>query len=120
MPACGSRRGQQHGPWPTVTATGLFINTGTLEKTGGTGTSYINWNFDNEGGTVTTPSGAFSMGNWTGNGLMVGNATYSSGTISGTLAPDAVVNFSGATINGSLIVSSNAVLNWQGAIWKVR
>src|ERR1039458_10363394 len=40
----------------------LFINTGTLEKIGGTGTSTINWNFDNEGGTVTTLSGAFSMG----------------------------------------------------------
>ena len=90
-----------------------FINTGTLEKIGGTGTSTINWNFDNEGGTVTTLSGAFSMGNWTGNGLLVGNATYSSGTISGTLAPGAVINSSGATINGSLIVSSNAVLNWK-------
>ena len=53
------------------------------------------------------------MGNWTGNGLLVGNATYSSGTISGTLAPGAVINSSGATINGSLIVSSNAVLNWK-------
>ena len=94
--------------------TGLFINTGTLEKIGGTGTSTINWNFDNEGGTVSTPTGSFSMGNWTGNGLLVGNATYSGGTISGTLVPGAVMNISGATINGPLVVSSNAVLNWSG------
>ena len=94
--------------------TGLFINTGTLEKIGGTGTSTINWNFDNEGGTVSTPTGSFSMGNWTGNGLLVGNATFSSGTISGTLVPGAVINISGATITGPLIVSSNAVLNWSG------
>src|ERR1019366_4352912 len=31
-----------------------------------------------------------------------------------TLVPGAVINISGATINGSLIVSSNAVFNWSG------
>src|SRR5208283_2822261 len=96
-----------------INATGLFINTGTLEKTGGTSTSTINWNFDNEGGTINTPTGSFSMGNWTGNGLVHGNATFSGGTISGAVAPGAMMTFS-ATIYGSMVVSSNAVANWNG------
>jgi hypothetical protein len=94
--------------------TNLFINVGTLEKIGGsTGTSTIGWNFDNEAGTINTPSGSFSMANWIGSGLVHGNATFLSGTIAGTLASDAVMNFS-ATINDSLTVSSNAVANWFG------
>jgi Putative Ig domain len=95
------------------TSTNLFINAGTLEKTGGSGTSTVNWSFDNPGGTVNTPAGSFSMGNWTGSGLVHGNAILSGGTISGTLASNALMNFS-AMINGSLTVSSNAVANWNG------
>jgi hypothetical protein len=93
--------------------TNYFINTGTLEKTGGTGTSSINWAFSNNGGTVNTPSGAFSMGNWIGNGVLHGTATFVLGTITGTLASDCVVN-SSATVTGSMIVSSNALANWNG------
>ena len=95
-------------------ATGLFLNTGTLEKIGGAGTSAVNWNYENNGGIVTTLTGAFSMGNWTGNGLVHGNAAFSGGTINGTLSPGAVMNISGATIYGPLIISSNAALNWNG------
>src|SRR4029079_4930475 len=56
--------------------TNYFINTGTLQKTGGTGTSSVNWGFSNNGGTVNTLSGAFSMGNWIGNGVVHGSATF--------------------------------------------
>ena len=91
----------------------LFINAGTLEKIGGTGTSTISWSFDSEGGTNNTQSGSFSIGNWIGSGMVHGNATLLGGTISGTFAADAVMNFS-ATINGPLTISSNAVLNWHG------
>ena len=42
--------------------TNLFLNTGTLEKIGGTGTSTINWNFDNEGGTVLAVDGTVGFG----------------------------------------------------------
>jgi len=94
-------------------STNFFINTGTLEKIGGTGASTINWNFINNGGTVNTSIGSFSMGNWIASGLVHGNATFSGGTIAGTLASDAVMNFS-ATINAALTVSSNAVANWNG------
>ncbi len=94
-------------------STNTFINTGTLEKTGGTSTSTIGWSFINNGGTVNTSIGSFSMGNWIDSGLVYGNATFSGGTIAGTLAPDAMMNFS-ATINAALTVSSNAVANWNG------
>ena len=94
----------------------FFLNTGTLEKIGGTGTSTISWNFDNEGGTVITMIGAFSMANWTGNGFVADNATFSGGTFSGTLNPGVVANFSGVTINGPSTVSANAVMNFSGTI----
>ena len=91
----------------------LFVNVGTLEKTGGTGTSTINWSFDSEGGTLDTFTGSFNIGNWIGIGLVHGSATLLGGTISGTLASDAQFNFS-ATINGSFTILSNAVANWNG------
>ncbi|HEY5297312.1 MAG TPA: putative Ig domain-containing protein [Verrucomicrobiae bacterium] len=94
-------------------ATNTFINTGTLEKTSGTGASTIGWSFINNSGTVNTLTGSFSMGNWIDSGLVHGNATFSSGTIAGTLASDAMMNFS-ATINAALTISSNAVANWNG------
>src|SRR5665213_269139 len=93
--------------------TNTFINTGTLEKIGGTGTSTLNWSFINNSGTVNTLTGSFSMGNWINSGLVHGNAAFSSGTIAGTLAPGATMNFS-ATVNAALTVSSNAVANWNG------
>ena len=92
--------------------TNYFINTGTLEKTAAAGTSTIGWDFSNNGGTVNTPSGAFSMGNWIGNGVVHGIATFSGGTITGTLASDCVVN-SSATITGAMFISSNAVASWN-------
>jgi hypothetical protein len=93
--------------------TNLFINAGTLQIIGATGTSTINWNFSNNDGTINSASGSFTMGNWIGNGAIHGNATFLLGTITGTLASNCVVT-SSATITGSMIISSNAVANWTG------
>ena len=96
------------------TGTNYFINAGTLEKTGGTGTSVINWMFSNNGGTINTSGGAFSMGNWIGNGVVHGSAAFLGGTITGTLASDCVVTVSSATITGSMFISSNAIATCNG------
>jgi hypothetical protein len=93
--------------------TNLFINAGTLEKISGTGISSLNCSFDNAGGSIHSPSGSLSIGNWIGTGLVRGTATFSGGTVGGTLAANALMNFS-ANINGKLIVASNAVANWSG------
>lgn len=93
--------------------TNLFINAGTLEKIFGTGISTLGWSFDNAGGSVNSPSGSFSIGNWIGTGLVHGTATFSGGTIGGTLAADAQINFS-ANINGKMSIASNAIANWYG------
>ena len=94
--------------------TNYFINAGTLEKTGGTGTSTINWMFSNNGGTINTSGGAFSMGNWIGNGVVHGSAAFSGGTITGTLASDCVAAVSSATITGLMFISSNAIAICNG------
>ena len=39
----------------------LFINAGTLEKIGGTGTSTFNWNLINNGGTVLAVDGTSAL-----------------------------------------------------------
>jgi hypothetical protein len=98
-------------------ATNLFINVGTLEKIGGTGTSTIGWNFDNEGGTINTPSGSFSMGNWIGSGLVHGNATLSSGsTIGGIIASNALVTWLGGDLEGSLTVAQGGTLTISNTV----
>jgi hypothetical protein len=94
--------------------TNYFFNIGTLEKTGGVGTSTINWMFSNDGGTINTPGGAFSMGNWIGSGVVHGTATFSGGTITGTLASDCAVTASSTTVTGSMFISSNAIVTWNG------
>ena len=94
--------------------TNYFFNIGTLEKTGGAGTSTINWMFSNDGGTINTPGGTFSMGNWIGSGVVHGTATLSGGTMTGTMASDCVVTASSATITGSMVISSNAIATWSG------
>ena len=95
----------------TITrAPSLFINTGTLEKIGGTGNSTIGWNFDSEGGTLETPVGIFSFsGNWTGGGLVFGNATVL-GNIGGIIGSNAVINWSGGDLEGSLTVAQGGTL----------
>src|SRR5206468_1245422 len=77
------------GLWQSVTDGTLssqyginrFINAGTLQKNGGTGTSTISWIFSNDGGTLDTFSGSFSFGNWIGSGTIHGDANLSASTI---------------------------------------
>src|ERR1039458_4917063 len=96
--------------------TNYFFNIGTLKKTGGVGASTINWMFSNDGGTINTPGGSFSMGNWIGNGVLHGAVTLSGGTMTGTMASDCVVTASSATITGSMFISSNAIATWNGGV----
>jgi len=72
-----------------------FINTGTLQKIGGVNPTTIGWRF-NTTGTVETPAGILSLSQWTGASLLHGTATLDLGTM-----------------NASLTVASNAVLNWN-------
>ena len=104
-------------PYEFPYGTNLFLNTGTLEKIGGTGKAHISWNFDNEWRNHDHFEWSVrSELDWQ-RLLCMATQLISSGTISGTLAPGAVMSFS-ANINGSLIVSSNAVANWLAGIWK--
>jgi len=111
------------GLWDVVTASSLanqgspsntFINSGTLEQTGGSGIVNNAWTFYNNGGTLTTAGGSFNMGNWLGSGVVNATAVISGGTVSGTLAPGSLMTFSSTTINGPFTVSSNAQANWNG------
>ena len=52
----GIDRNTNFGP-----SAGLVVNSGLIEKTGGTGTSAIIVNFDNQGGTVAAQSGLLSL-----------------------------------------------------------
>ena len=81
--------------------TNLFVNTGTLENIGGTGTSTINWNFTSTG-TISTPSGTFTL-NWNrGTNTLHGNATLIATTLSAplTVASNAVLNLTGSGVIG--------------------
>ena len=88
----------------------LFINVGTLEKIGGTSTSTINWNFESEGGTLTTPVGFFTFSGWSGNSVVLGNATVS-GNIAGIVASNAIVNWIGGDLEGALAVAQGGTLS---------
>jgi CARDB/Divergent InlB B-repeat domain/Bacterial Ig-like domain len=76
--------------------TNIFINVGTIQKTGGTGTTTIGWTF-NTTGIINTPSGILAANNWTGSNLLQGTA-----------------NLSFNHLNANLVVASNSVLNWVG------
>src|SRR5207247_7330260 len=90
------------GLWQSVTdgtlsvayGVNTFINTGTLQKIGGTGTSTISWNFSSSG-VLNTPSGSFTL-NWNGPTILHGNLTVS------------------GTIGVPFTIASNAVMNWIG------
>ena len=101
-----ARPGHCAGIWDSVSdgnissqsGTNDFINVGTLEKTGGTGTTTIGWYFNDNGGTLTTPSGYFTFnGVWYGNILVRGNATIS-GVIGGVIASNAAITWLGGDL----------------------
>ena len=79
-----------------------FINTGIFRKSGGTGTTSVGWNFTSTG-TFDVQTGSLSSSTWVGNSILNGNYT---GTISWT------------DTNATVLVASNAVLNWNsGAVY---
>ena len=77
----------------------VFLNTGTLQKTAGTGASFIYWRLNTTGTVDTAPSGSWNVSSWT-------NASLLHGTM----------NLSGGTMNALITVAGNAVLNWTGGI----
>jgi len=97
--------------------TNTFVNAGTIQKLGGTGSSSINWNFSGNG-TLSTPTGKLYLDQWVGTNTVSANANLALGTVSGlvTLTPGIVGTISGGSIKGGLTVSSNSVVNWSGDI----
>ena len=74
--------------------TNIFLNAGAFQKSGGSGTTTINWAFTTTG-SVDTPTGSITVGNWAGNSTLHGTANINPGTLS-----------------ASLTVASNGVMNW--------
>src|SRR5665213_1470200 len=96
--------------------TNTFINVGTLQKTGGTGQSSFTWNFINDDGTLNTPSGSFNFANWTGNGVINGNVTFS-GVINGIIASNTVVHWSGGDLSArSVTVAQGGTLTVSNTV----
>jgi hypothetical protein len=105
---------QFDGSLNLASGTPAFINTGTFRKSGGTGITYIYWNFTSTG-TFDVQTGSLSCSTWVGNSILNGNWT---GAISLTdtnatvlVASNAVLNWSGGTISGALAVAQGGVLN---------
>jgi RHS repeat-associated protein len=105
--------------------TTAFYNAGTLEKTAGTGTSYLTFPLADSGtaevdsGTLSLPetgSGSDAVINANGTGIVAWSGTYS-GSFSGS--GSGAVQMAGLTASGSDGVTLNftgAVLQWLGAI----
>src|SRR2546423_14941263 len=94
----------------------LFWNAGTFRKTGSTGTSSLYWPL-NTTGTMDIQTGTLYVASWTGNSTLHGTASLS-GTLGSanttvTVAGDTVLNLSGDP-NGTVTVASNALMTWTG------
>ena len=90
-----------------------FINVGTIEKSGGTGTTTINWNLTSTG-IFDTQTGSLSVSTWVGNNTLNGNYTGSATINSGvtlTVASNAVLNWNNGEVEGDLTVAQGGVLN---------
>jgi hypothetical protein len=94
--------------------TPVFINAGIFRKSGGTGSTSIGWNFTSTG-TFDVQTGSLSTSAWVGDNTLNGNYT---GAISLTdtnatvlVASNAVLNWNSGTINGSLTVAQGGILN---------
>ena len=93
--------------------TPAFINTGTFRKSGGTGTTAIDWNLTSTG-VFDVPTGSLSSSTWVGNSILNGNYTGSATLNSGatlTVASNAVLNWNNGSISGSLTVAPGGVMN---------
>ena len=105
---------QFDGSLTIASGTPAFINTGTFRKSGGTGATTIGWNFTSTG-IFDIQTGSLSCSTWVGNSILNGNYT---GAISLTdtnatvlVASNAFLNWTGGTINGALAVAQGGVLN---------
>ena len=105
---------QFDGSLALASGTPAFINVGTFSKTGGTGATSIGWNFTSTG-AFDVRTGSLTSSTWTGINILNGNYT---GAISFTdtnatllVASNAVLNWNSGTINASLTVAQGGVLN---------
>ena len=101
-----------------ASGTPAFINAGTFRKSGGTGITYIYWNFTSTG-TLDIQTGSLSTSAWVGNNILNGdyNGTISVNSNATVTVPAGVtVNWTGGTVEagGVFNVSSNGVVNWAG------
>ena len=113
---------QNSGLWEIVannnlsssSGTNLFINSGDLEEIV-SGAATLGWTF-NCTGTVNTPNGSLTMGNWFGASTVNGNVIFSIGAMNGSLAvaSNSVIAWTAGTVNGAISVSPGGVLNWSG------
>jgi hypothetical protein len=91
----------------------VFINTGTFRKSGGTGATSVDWKFTSTG-TFDVQTGSLSSSTWTGTNILNGNYTGGVSVNSGvslTVASNAVLNWNGGEIDGSLSLEQGGVLN---------
>src|ERR1019366_8188279 len=91
------------GFWGYSGTNSLFLNTGTLEKTGGTGTSTMDWNFNNSGGTVLPLDGTVGFDN----GLNLTNGLLSF-AISGPSSFGKISVSGPANLSGTLSANLNS------------
>lgn len=96
----------------------LFINVGTFRKSGGTGTTTVGWNF-NSIGSFDVQTGSLSISTWANDSTLNGNYT---GVISVSdtnatilVASNAVLNWSGGTMQGTMTVAQGGVMNVTNA-----
>ena len=94
-----------------------FINTGTLHKTGGTGSSSIAWNFTSTG-EIETLTGSLNIGSWVGNstlnGILKGSQTVKPGA-SLTLATNSALIWVSGNMDGVLTVAPGSSLSLTNA-----
>src|ERR1019366_459139 len=96
-----------------------FINVGTFQKTGGTGTTSIGWNF-NSTGTINTSTGSLYCSTWTGANTLNGlaNMTFDLHNASLTVLSNAVMNWiSGDLSAGSLTVAAGGTLTISNSVY---
>ncbi len=97
--------------------TNIFVNVGTLEKTGGSASSTMGWNFNSANGNIYTVTGYFNfIGLWADNDFIRGNATVS-GHIGGIVASNAVLNWNGGDLEGSLTIAQGGTLTLSNTIF---
>jgi hypothetical protein len=94
-----------------VTGAGTFANAGVFQKTGGTGTSQVSWNFSNTG-TVIGSSGTLSFDAFPTNTFTVSNA----GTIVAGGANPGVINFG---LAANLTNYSQVTHTLTGGTWQI-